>query len=71
MRKVGQLRRFRQECEHQSGKASHEIELPLLHMLADICAALKLSNRQRRRILGRKGIQQLDDFREWRVHLRK
>ena len=68
---VRKLRKFRQECERQSGKKPEEIELPLLHVLDDICVALGLGRAARRKVLGRRGIQKLEDIRSWRVTLRK
>lgn len=54
---VTKLRRFRQQCERQTGKRASGIDIPLLHVLEDICKALRFSKDQQRRVLGRKGVQ--------------
>jgi hypothetical protein len=68
---VAKLRKFRRQCEREAGKSANEIELPLLHVLVDVCQALGLSKTKRRQVLGRKGVQQLGDYREWHVHLKE
>ena len=71
MKTADKLRKFRQQCERQAGADATEIELPLSHVLDDVCRALKLPVRQRRRVLGRKSYVKLEDIREMRMELRK
>ena len=70
MSRAKRLQSFRRQCERVTSKPASDIEVPLLHVLADICDALKLSKRSRRRVLGSKGWQHLEDYREWRVNLK-
>ena len=71
MKTADKLRKFRQQCERQTGTDATEIEVPLSHVLDDVCQALKLPIRQRRRVLGRKSYVKLEDIREMRMELRK
>jgi hypothetical protein len=69
MKTVNQLRKYRQQCERETGQVSGEITVSLNHVLADVCRALKIPSRQQRRVLGRRGGVQLSDMRRWCVSL--
>jgi hypothetical protein len=69
MKTANQLRKYRQQFEHETGQTSGDITVSLNHVLADICRMLNLPRQQHRRVLGRKGTMQLTDMREWRVSL--
>ncbi len=71
MKTANQLRKYRQQCEHETGQASGEITVSLHHVLADVCRALKIPPRQQRRVLGRRGGVQLSDMRRWCVSLKR
>jgi hypothetical protein len=69
MKSASKLRKFRQQCEREAETSADEIEAPLSHLLHDICKTLKLSGKQRRRVLGRKSYMRLEDTRDCRVDL--
>jgi hypothetical protein len=53
------LRKFRQQCEREAGTHAGTVELPLAHVLDDVCQTLKLSPKERRKVLGRKASAEL------------
>jgi len=67
MKTAEKLRKFRQTCERETGTQAQHIELPLLHVLNDVCQVLKLPQRDRRRVLGQKGVTTLDHVREFQA----
>ena len=69
MKTANQLRKYRQQCERETGQASGDISVSLHQVLADVCRALKVTPRQQRRVLGRRGSVQLSDMRRWCVSL--
>ena len=69
MKAADKLRKFRQQCEREAGTSAAEIEVPLAHVLDDVCQALHLPVRQRRRVVGRKGYTLLEDTRDMQVDL--
>jgi hypothetical protein len=68
---VEKLQQFRRNCERNAGVPAAQIQVSLLHVLADVCTALGMDKRQQRRVIGRQGTQSLEDFQEWRVTLKK
>ena len=65
------LRKFRQQCERDTGATASDIEVPLAALLDDMCKALKVSPKQRRKVLGRKNVIRLEDTRSIRIELAK
>jgi hypothetical protein len=63
MKAADKLRKFRQQCERDAGTHAGEIEVPLAHVLDDVCRVLNLPTRQHRRVVGRKGYVKLEDTR--------
>lgn len=59
MKTADRLRAFRRECEREATLPVADIEVPLLHALHDVCVALRLSAKDRRRVLGRRGCSRL------------
>jgi hypothetical protein len=53
------LRKFRKKFERESGTDVSQIEVPLSHVLDDVCRTLELPTSQRRQVLGRRGIAAL------------
>jgi hypothetical protein len=70
MKTADKLRKFRQACEKETGHPAERIELPLSHVLADICAVLKLPARTQRKVIGRKTYVRLETLREHRVEVK-
>lgn len=70
MKTADKLRKFRQDCEKESGQPVQNIELPLSHVLADICAALKLPARTQRKVIGRRAYVRLETLRDHRIELK-
>ena len=70
MRKLNQLVRLRQQVERQSGKPAAEIEAPVLSVLDDVCTALGFREKDKKRVLGRRGWQKLTNEREWGATLK-
>ena len=64
------LKKFRQHCERQAGVPATRIKLSLAHVLDDLCRVHGLSGKQRRQVLGRRGITMLDDMQTWRIALK-
>ena len=64
------LKKFRQRCERQAGVPATRIKLSLVHVLDDLCHVYGLSGKQRRQVLGRRGIMLLDDMQTWRIALK-
>jgi hypothetical protein len=71
MKTATKLKRFRQQCEREAGCSAHRIKLPLSHVLADVCQALKLSRADKRKVIGRATVTRLEDVKTWRVSLRQ
>ena len=69
MKLVDKLRKFRQQCERQSGVPATDIEVPLSHVLDDMCQTLKLPAKQRRKVLGRRGWQRFEEIRDMPVRV--
>jgi phosphopantetheinyl transferase len=69
MKTANRLRKYRQQCERETKQSSGDISVSLHHVLADVCRVLKISPRQQRRVLGRRGSVQLSDMRRWCVSL--
>jgi hypothetical protein len=69
MKAANQLRKFRQQCEREAGTSADQIEVPLAHVLDDVCRTLNLPTRQHRRVVGRKGYVKLEDTRDMQVDL--
>ncbi len=69
MKTARRLRKLRRHCERQSGARAADLELPLSHILHDVCQALRLPPKKRRRVLGRRAWVALEDIRETRVEL--
>ena len=69
MKTADMLRKFRKQCEREAGTSVDEIEVPLSHVLDDVCRVLNMPRQQRRRVLGRKGCVKLEDTRGIRVGL--
>lgn len=65
------LRKFRRQCEKDARAPADQIEVPLLHALADVCKTLGLTRSQKRKVLGRRGITRLEQLHEWRVGIRE
>jgi hypothetical protein len=63
MKAADKLRKFRQQCEREAGASAAYIEVPLAHILDDVCKVLNLPTRQHRRVVGRKGYIKLEDTR--------
>lgn len=63
------LRQFRKQCERQTGATPGQIQVTLLDALIDVCAALSLSKRDTRKVLGRKATIELSTLRDMRVEL--
>ncbi len=69
MKTADKLMQFRQQCEREAGVPVTSIKVPLTHALFDICNALKLPKKAQRKVLGKRGYQRLEDFREFRAVL--
>lgn len=69
MKTADKLRKFRQDCEREARAPAHQIEVPLLHLLNDVCTALQLTPRNTKKVLGRKGVQRLVTERQWTAEL--
>ena len=70
MKTARKLKKFRQRCERQAGVPATRIRLPLTHLLDDLCQVHGLSKKQRRQVLGSRGVTLLDDMQTWRVALK-
>ena len=70
MTAANKLRQFRQCCEKEANTTATEIEVPLAHVLDDVCRLLGLSNRERDRVLGRKSATLLKRALESRIELK-
>jgi hypothetical protein len=69
MKTATKLRKFRQQFEREAGTPATHIEAPVAHVLNDVCRALGLKGRERKRVLGRKSTVLLEDTRNERVEL--
>ena len=69
MKTADKLTKFRKQAEKVAGTHAAHIEVPLLHVLADVCQTLGITGRQRRRVLGRKSTILLEDTRNERIEL--
>jgi hypothetical protein len=69
MSRTNKLRKFRQQCERESGMSAGSVELPLAHVLDDVCQALKLSPKQRRKVLGRRASAELKQLGDEHIDL--
>jgi len=56
---VNRLIKFRKACEQEAGAPATDIEVPLSHALDDVCRALNVTKRQRRKIVGKRNLAQL------------
>ena len=70
MKRADKLRHFRQQYERETGHPAQEIDLPLSHLLADICRLFGFPPKTQRKVLGRKNYQRLEHLVEWRVELK-
>jgi hypothetical protein len=66
---ANKLRKFRQQCEREAGTHAGSVELPLAHVLDDVCQTLKLSPKQRRKVLGRRASAELKQLGAERIDL--
>ncbi len=69
MKASSRLRQFRRSCEKEAARPAHQIKVPLLNVLNDVCCALRLSKTQRRKVLGRHGVVRLTHDRPWTATL--
>lgn len=71
MKRADRLQAFRRQVERQTRQPAHEVELPLAHVLSDVCKALGLSKADTRRVVGRRGVRHLETDRQWCVSIRR
>ena len=68
---TARLRRFRCQLERDAAPDPWtELEAPMVLVVSDLCAALGLNERERERVMGRKGKRALTDILESRPALR-
>lgn len=66
---ANKLRKFRRQCERESGMSANDIELPLVDVLEDVCKSLKVTSKQRKKVLGRNNTVRLEHTRNHRIQL--
>ena len=69
MNLANKLRKFRQQCERETGTPADQIEVPLAHVLDDVCKTLNVPAKQRKKVLGHKGTTRLEHTRNNRIEL--
>jgi hypothetical protein len=57
---ANRLAKFRIACEKEAGATAADIEVPLSHALDDVCRVLKVSDRQRRHVLGKQSVTRFE-----------
>jgi hypothetical protein len=70
MNLVSKLRKFRQQCERETGVSANDLELPLAHVLDDLGRALAVPSKSRRKVVGRKSWVRLENVKSSRVVLK-
>jgi hypothetical protein len=58
------LQAFRLQCERAAGIPINQVEVPLLHVLHDICQVLNIPQSQRLQVLGRNGVRYIRAFQQ-------
>jgi hypothetical protein len=70
MKTADKLKKFREDCERETGQPAQRIELPLSHVLADICRLLGYPPKTKRKVLGKKTYQRLEHLVDLQVELK-